>query len=55
VLTLSFSFSHQDTFSLSFSLVDENFTNFSFSIRQFQSCGRIFVIVLVSSTKISDF
>jgi len=31
VLTLSFSFSHQDTFSLSFSLVDENLLNFSSS------------------------
>jgi len=27
----SFSFSHQDTFSLNFSLVDENLLNFSFS------------------------
>jgi len=31
VLTLSFSFSHQDTFSLSFSLVDENLLSFSCS------------------------
>jgi len=31
VLTLRFSFSHQDTFGLSFSLVDENLLNFSFS------------------------
>jgi len=29
VLNLSFSFSHQDTFSVSFSLVDENLLNFS--------------------------
>jgi len=31
MLTLSYSFSHQDTFSFSFSLVDENLLNFSFS------------------------
>jgi len=31
VLTLSFSVSHQDTFSLSFSLVEENLLNFSCS------------------------
>jgi len=31
VLTFSFSFSHQDTFGLSFSLVDENLLNFSCS------------------------
>ena len=31
MLTLSFSFSHQDTFGLSFSLVDENLLNFSCS------------------------
>jgi len=30
-MTLSFSFSHQDIFSLSFSLVNENLLNFSFS------------------------
>jgi len=31
MLTLSYSFSHQDTFSFSFSLVDENLLTFSFS------------------------
>jgi len=31
MLTLSFSFSHKDTFSLSFSLVDKNLLNFSCS------------------------
>jgi len=35
VSTLSFSFSHQDTFSLSFSLVDKNLLNFSFSTFSF--------------------
>jgi len=34
VSTLSFSLSHKDTFSLSFSLVDENLLNFSFSYSQ---------------------
>ena len=36
MLTLSYSFSHQDTFSFSFSLVDENLLNFSFSFSHFQ-------------------
>jgi len=39
----SFSFSHRDTFSLSFSVVNENLLNFSFSFSQ----------VLVSVTQIS--
>jgi len=34
VSCFNFGFSHQDTFSLSFSLVDENLLNFSFSFSQ---------------------
>jgi len=39
-MTLSFSFSHQDTFSVSFSLVDENLLNFS--------CSFSHILVLVT-------
>jgi len=35
MLSLSYTFSHQDTFSFSSSLVDENLLNFSFSFSQF--------------------
>jgi len=46
VLTLSFSFSHQDIFSLSFSLVEENLLSFSCSF------SHVFVLVTFTSSHV---
>jgi len=60
MLTLSYSFSHQDTFSFSFSLVDENLLNFSFSFSHFladrSTNGRAYatVLSLSSSSSVSN-
>jgi len=51
VLTLSFSFSHQDIVSLSFSLVDENLLSFSCSF----SCLLVLVTFPLSSHVLLSF